>query len=241
MLDDQVAPQRRKAALVRLRKYAGSEPGTTPFAVLAEQAIRARMSNSALAWPAKLAVERGLADTASFIDGIPKLFDKFQLTGYEEPCARLKTQIAAYDDFVRQEVLPKARTDFRQPAELYTFNLKQFGVDMPPAELATIAHAAFDQIQKDMQSLAPAVAKEKGLASTDYRDVIRELKRDQLVGDAILPHYQGAAEGHRSHHQPREARLAADASSADPPRIRSRDGGDAGAEHAAAAPGRQHR
>jgi uncharacterized protein (DUF885 family) len=38
--------------------------------------------------------------------------------------------------------------------------------------------------------VAAAVAKEKGWSATDYRDVIRELKKDQLVGDAILPHYQ---------------------------------------------------
>jgi uncharacterized protein (DUF885 family) len=41
-----------------------------------------------------------------------------------------------------------------------------------------------------MQTLAPQVAKEKGWTITDYRDVIRELKKEQLVGDAILPHYQ---------------------------------------------------
>ena len=190
VLDDQVAPERRKAALVRLRKYAGTEPGSTPFAALAEQAIRSRMSNPALVWPAKLAVDRGLADTPSFMDGIPKLFEKYQITGYEEPLTRLKTQITAYDDFVRKVILPKARTDFRQPAELYAFNLKQFGVDIPPTELATIAHAAFNQIQKEMQALAPTVAKQKGWTATDYREVIRELKKDQLVGDAILPHYQ---------------------------------------------------
>src|SRR4029453_5128700 len=117
VLDDQVAPERRQAALVRLRKYTGSEPGSTPFAVLAEQTIRSRMSNPALVWPAKLAVDRGLADTPSFMDGIPKLFEKYQITGYEEPLTRLKTQITAYDDFVRKVILPKARTDFRTPAE----------------------------------------------------------------------------------------------------------------------------
>jgi hypothetical protein len=193
LLDEQVAPERRKNALVRLRKYAGSEPGSNlrPFAVLAEQAMRTRMGNPGLVWPARMAVERGLADTASFVDGIPKLFEKFQIAGYEEPFARLKTQITAYDDFVRKEVLPKSRPDFRQPEELYAFNLKQFGVDMPPAELARTAHAAFDQIQTEMKRLAPAVAKQKGWTATDYRDVIRELKKDQLVGEAILPHYQG--------------------------------------------------
>src|SRR4029453_17561875 len=74
--------------------------------------------------------------------------------------------------------------------ELYAFGLRQFGVDIPPGDLAKMAHAAFDEIQKEMQSVAAVVAKEKGLSATDYRDVIRELKKDQLVGDAILPHYQ---------------------------------------------------
>jgi uncharacterized protein (DUF885 family) len=41
-----------------------------------------------------------------------------------------------------------------------------------------------------MQTVAAQVAKEKGYTSSDYRDVVRELKKKQLVGDAILPHYQ---------------------------------------------------
>jgi len=41
-----------------------------------------------------------------------------------------------------------------------------------------------------MQTLAPLVAKEKGYAVTDYRAVIRELKKEALLGDAILAHYQ---------------------------------------------------
>ena len=55
LLDDQVAPERRKAAVVRLRKYAGVEPGTTPFAVLAEQAVRERMAKPGLQFPPKAA------------------------------------------------------------------------------------------------------------------------------------------------------------------------------------------
>ena len=42
LLDDQVAPERRPAALVRLRKYAGLEPGYTPLTDRAEQWFRER-------------------------------------------------------------------------------------------------------------------------------------------------------------------------------------------------------
>ena len=46
------------------------------------------------------------------------------------------------------------------------------------------------EIRNEMKALAPLVAKEKGFATTDYREVIRELKKQQITGDAILPHYQ---------------------------------------------------
>ncbi len=53
-----------------------------------------------------------------------------------------------------------------------------------------MAHKAFTEYQQEMQEIATKLAKERGWTATDYRDVIRELKKDQLVGDAILPRYQ---------------------------------------------------
>jgi uncharacterized protein (DUF885 family) len=41
-----------------------------------------------------------------------------------------------------------------------------------------------------MKPIAAQIAKQRNLPSSDYRDVIRELKKQQLVGDAILPFYQ---------------------------------------------------
>jgi hypothetical protein len=38
------------------------------------------------------------------------------------------------------------------------------------------------------------VAKARSLGGSDYRDVIRELKKAQIVGDAILPHYRARLE-----------------------------------------------
>lgn len=42
-----------------------------------------------------------------------------------------------------------------------------------------------------MQVLSTLIAAERELESSDYRDVIAALKEEQLVGEAILPHYQG--------------------------------------------------
>jgi hypothetical protein len=190
LLDDQVAPERRAAALVRLRKYAGMAPGSEPIAKLAEARIRERLADASLIGPYRLAVEKSRADDAAFTDGIAELFERYQLEGWQEPYAALRKQLAAYDAFVRKEILPRTRTDFRQPPELYAFGLEQVGVDMPVAELESRAQVAFQEIQNQMQALAPLVAREKGWTATGYRDVIRELKKKQLVGDAILAHYE---------------------------------------------------
>ena len=115
---------------------------------------------------------------------------KYKLTGWEEPFAKLKTQLTDYDAWVQATVLPKARDDFRLPPEHYALDMENFGIDIPPAQLATMAHQAFIEIQGEMKSVAQKIAKERHLPSSDYRDVIRELKKQQLVGDAILPFYE---------------------------------------------------
>ncbi|HEX8137652.1 MAG TPA: DUF885 domain-containing protein [Pyrinomonadaceae bacterium] len=190
LLDDQVPAERRKAALTRLRRYAGMEEGYEPITVLAEARTRERLNVAGLSGPPKAQVEKNLSNADFFINGTGQLFEKYKIEGYQEAYAKLKEQLAAYNDFVRKEILPRARTDFRLPAEQYAFALEQYGVDIPPAQLAAKAHAAFDEIQKQMQELAPRVAKEKGITATDYRDVIRALKKEQLEGQAILPFYE---------------------------------------------------
>jgi hypothetical protein len=190
LLDDQVAPARRAAALVRLKKYVGGGNAAASLAALAEADTRARMSEAGLLFPARAAVERALADSKTYTEGIPQLFDKYNVKGYEADFALLRTQLAAYDTFVRETILPRARTDFRLPPDVYARNLRQFGVDIPADRLTRMAHEAFVATQKEMAALAPEVAKAHGWTMTDYRDVIRELKKQQLVGEAILPHYQ---------------------------------------------------
>ena len=190
LLDAQVAPERRPAALVRLRKYAGLVRGYEPVTVQAMRLTRARRSNADLLPPARSQVERDLANGPILVQGLEKLFDEFKIDGWREPFAALEQQLAEYQQFVREEVLPKARTDFRLPVDLYALALEQVGVTRQPEPLVAMARQAFVEIQGEMQRLAPAIAKARGLKTADYRDVIRALKQEQLVGEAILPHYR---------------------------------------------------
>ncbi len=190
LLDDQVSAARRPAAVIRLRKYAGTEPGFTSLTDVLKQREQEQMAKPGVVYPSKGEMETELSRNGSYLDGIAALFTKYQLTGWEEPFAKLKSELLAYDAWVRANLLPKARTDFRVPAEDYALSLEGYGVDLPPAQLATMAHAAFADYQAKMAPLAAQVAQAHGWPSTDYRDVIHRLKQTQITGDSILPFYQ---------------------------------------------------
>ena len=191
LLDDQTTPERREAAVVRLRKYAGVEPGFTPLTDLARTYVLARMAHPDVTYPSRLHMETDLARNGNYLDGIADLFRKYKLTGWEPAYNRLKIQLVSYDNWQRAAVLPKARTDFRLAPEEYAIQLEGYGVDLPPEKLAAQAHASFSAIQAEMAPLAAAIAKEHGFPSSDYRSVLAELKKRQITGDAILPFYEG--------------------------------------------------
>jgi hypothetical protein len=190
LLDDQIAAARRPAAVVRLRKYTGLEPGFTPITTIAERRFREKLKTQGLLGPSKIEVEKDLGNTQTYITGIGLLLEKYKMTGYEEAYAKLKEQLTEYDDFVRKEVLPKSRTDFRMPPAIYQIGLENFGVDFTPTDLKRMAHAAFTEIQGQMQDVAAKVAKERKLSLSDYRSVIQELKKQQFTADDILPSYE---------------------------------------------------
>jgi hypothetical protein len=190
LLDEQLPPKRRQAGLVRLRKYAGLEPQSTPLTRQAMAYTRAHIADPGLVGPFKDNLVKDMGNSTRYVAGIEDLFKKFKIAGYEAPFAELKKQVNEYEAFLQSEVMPRARSDFRLPPELYRFSLKQFGNEMPVEELISRAKTSFREIQNEMNTIAPLVAKAKGFKSTDYRDVIRELKKQQFTGNAILPHYE---------------------------------------------------
>jgi uncharacterized protein (DUF885 family) len=189
LLDDQVPAPRRTAALVRLRKYTGVEPGYRPFTERLKERESEQIAKPGVIFPSKEEIETDLGRNSNYVEGIAALFKKYGLTGWEPAYEKLKVQLADYDTWVKANILPKARTDFRLPPEKYVLAFEGFGIDIPPAQIAKMAHAAFVQYQAEMAPLAARVAKANGYSSSDYRAVIAELKKKQITGEAILPFY----------------------------------------------------
>jgi len=190
LLDEQTPTDRRTAAVVRIREYAGLEPGYKPLTEILKQRVMEQMAKPGVIYPAKVEIETEMGRNSNYVEGIATLMGKYKLTGWQEPYATLKQQLTDYDAWVRTTILPKARTDFRLPPEEYALDLQSYGIDIPPEQIAAMAHQAFTEIQGEMKGVAAQIAKERNLPSSDYRDVMRELKKKQLVGDAILPFYE---------------------------------------------------
>jgi uncharacterized protein (DUF885 family) len=190
LLDDQVAGERRPDALIRLQKYAGIGKTAKPLTDLLKQRAIEQMAKPDMIYPSKQQIETEMGRNSSYVSGIKDLFVKYKIDGYEPAYEKLKVELAAYDDWVRTAILPKARTDFRLPPEKYTLAFEAYGIDIPPAQVASMAHAAFTQYQGEMATLAAKIAKDRNLPTTDYRDVIAELKKQQITGEAILPFFE---------------------------------------------------
>ena len=194
LLTDQVAKERYPSAAVRLTRYAGLEEGYVPLAVLAEAQTREQLGTLGLLFPYKGELEQQIANSSQYLDGIQQLLNQYQVRGGDKALKELRVQVAAWNDFLRREVLPKAREDFRLPADLYALRLREVGMDIPPAELAARARTAFIDIRNQMVALAPLVAPLVGqglqMESTDYRGAIRVLRSRQVEGDATLTLYR---------------------------------------------------
>jgi hypothetical protein len=190
LLDPRVDRARYPAALARLRKYTGREPGFKPVVQLAEDRCRERFDTPGLAGPWTKAVDQALANHARYVQGIREAFGRSGVKGWEKDFKVLQSQLDAHAAWVRREILTRARSDNRLPPELYADNLRNYGVKAEPQQLIERALVGFVQTRDEMQAIARVIAAERKLPSSDYRDVLRELKKQTIPNDDLLPRYR---------------------------------------------------
>lgn len=190
LLDPRNKPERQKLALVRLKRYAGKEAGFTPIATLVRARSEERLADKKLIGPYAGEVEEGLNNNATYMDGIESLFKKANITGWEADFAALKAQVGDYDAWVKSRVVPRTRKEVRLPEAIYVNRLANVGVDIAPEQLIERAGFDFQEVRDEMQVVANTIAARNHMLSSDYRDVIRELKKSTIPADQLLPYYR---------------------------------------------------
>jgi uncharacterized protein (DUF885 family) len=189
-LDPRIPKERQKSLIVRMEKYAGLAKGYRPVTELANERLQERLkANKNLLGPFKGEVEQAINNAPIMIKGMRDMLAKSELKGWEPSFAALEKQLAAYNAQMKSQILPRARADHRLPPEIYADNLRQFGVDIPPQELVAKALTSFAEIRNQMNITAGLLAKERGLPNPDYRAVMKELKKQQIASDKVMPLY----------------------------------------------------
>ena len=190
LLDARNKEPRQRNALQRLRRYAGMEPGVAPLAELARARMSERFGSPGLVWPYEREVRQSLENCERYVAGVAELFRSTALRDWEPEHARLATQLRGHCEWVKTNVLPRTRKAHVLPRELYADRLRAHGVDIEPEQAITMGTFAFAEIRDEMVRLAARIARERNLPSPDYRDVIRELKRNPVAPDRILALYR---------------------------------------------------
>lgn len=193
-LDEMESPsQQRQAILAKLEQYAGLKAGKTALTSSLEQTIKTQLQKSEVALPNKTQLKIDLKKNPSQVYAIQAFLQQQKVPNYEQVYAKLKRQLFDYETFIRREILTKTENNFRLPTELYTLKLAEQGIETPIEEIIQQAHTAFIQVQQQMEAIAPQIARQKGLKTPHYRDVIQALKQEQLSAQDTLSLYQNRA------------------------------------------------
>jgi hypothetical protein len=189
LLDARIPKSRQQAALTRLHRYAGAEKGYEPITVLARARYEEQAGNAQLIGPWIVEAQQYLDNQPRYLDGIQKLLEESGLKGWQKDFKALRAQFDEYGKWVSATVLPRARKTNQLPAELYADALKRYGVQMEPREIMARALASYQQTRSELEPLARRIAEERQWTKTDYRDVIRELKKQRIPDDQLLTFY----------------------------------------------------
>jgi hypothetical protein len=190
LLDARNPESRRRHGVLRLRRYAGMETGAAPIAALARARLSERFGTAGLLWPYEGAVRQHLGNCDRYSTGIADQFRARGLSDWESAHERLAAQVRDHCAWVESNILPKARSEPMLPRELYADRLRNAGIDISPEQAMALGQFAFAEIRDEMTRVAQHIARERKLASAEFRDVLRALKRDAVPAERVLALYR---------------------------------------------------
>ncbi len=162
MLINPQSPAERKAAAVdRFKAYVEGFGSYKPYAVAQESRTRAFLAaraGKAMFFPLKNELEKYLGDSPTYVQGIRKMLEQSGRSDWEASYKTFEKQVVAYDAFLKGEILPKARTDFKLPPATYQYILKAKGIDQTPEWLIKTGRADFARIHKEFTKLGGVAA-----------------------------------------------------------------------------------
>lgn len=197
LINEQSGVERKIAAVERFKIYVNGHNEFRPLLeayqsrILYKEKIHSKIRYYAL----KSEVEQYLSESTDYINGIKQLLEKSGRSDWNNDFEKFRSQIATYDKFIRLHYLPRSRTDFRMPIEIYENILKVRGIDAKPNDLIKMATKDYIKTYETFKNLGKEIAKKYNLKASDPIAVIKYLKSKQVTKtEDVKKLYQNSAD-----------------------------------------------
>jgi hypothetical protein len=186
LINPQSSPERKKNAVDRFKKYVNGD-NSMPLIPSYEVMIKAKeekYKNSPKFYTLKNEMELYLTESSDYLKGIEELLSQTGRNDWKDDFKKFGEQLKVYDNFINDDQLKKARTDYKLPRPIYQFILKMRGIDSSPEYLIKTARKDYKKLYLNFKSVAKEIAQKHSLKATDPISVINFLKTKQITSAA---------------------------------------------------------
>ena len=125
-------------------------------------------------------MELYLSESKNYVEGVKELLKQSGRSDWESDFILFQEQVKNYDQFISDDQLKKARTDFKLPKDIYSYILKIRGMPVTPDYLIKVGSRDYKKLYKEFILLANEIAIRNSLKDKDPASVINFLKSKQL-------------------------------------------------------------
>jgi uncharacterized protein (DUF885 family) len=184
LVNAQSPEERRKASVDRFKSYVNGTSDCKPLVEIhlerAQQAL-AKAAQTESLFPLKRSMEKYLKDAPQLTSGVKELLEKSGRSDWQDEFKRFEVQLEKYHSFLKDSILPKARTSYQLPLELYEHALVEAGIEDKAEELIKKGLEDYDKVYLEFRNLSNKIGKKLKLKSTDPKSVMERLKKDKIT------------------------------------------------------------
>lgn len=183
LVNDQSPKERQEKAPERFRSYLKNDIAGNWEKIMSQKIAKTQNPF----WMTQDQVNDYLTNSNDYLEETKKMLDSAGCNCDQE-FAQFETQVKKYDEFVRSQVLPHARTNYRLPRDQYVQALKESGVEWQPEMLIERSQADFQVLYPKFLELTQQVGKKLGLPAERWTpvEVSQALRDQQVTGDARI-------------------------------------------------------
>ena len=185
LINQQSSQEKKSSAVDRFKLYVNGNESENhqPLLPSFEKDTKEKeksFGNAKKYYTLKNEMELYLSESKDYVKGIKELLEQSGRNDWEKEFVLFQEQVKSYDQFITDDQLIKARTDYKLPNEIYSFILKARGMPTTPDYLIKIGMRDYKELYKEFTKIADEIATKNSLKEKDPASVINFLKSKQI-------------------------------------------------------------